>query len=84
MIVGNTVSYAITDGGPLDEDGALNGAIVDPVVVAAPTAAPPQSVSNIPVNQPLALLLASGLIGWIIVRFQRRRASGGSVAPGKP
>lgn len=84
VIVGNTVSYAITDGGPLDEDGALNGAIVDPVVVAAPTAAPPQSVSNIPVNQPLALLLASGLIGWIIVRFQRRRASSGSVAPGKP
>lgn len=84
VIVGNTVSYAITDGGPLDEDGTLNAAIVDPVVVAAPAATSPRSVSDIPVNQPLALLLASGLIGWIIVRIQRHRVSGNSATSGKP
>jgi hypothetical protein len=33
-----TVTYTITDGGPLDEDGIANGVIIDPVVVAIHTA----------------------------------------------
>ncbi|WP_144276213.1 choice-of-anchor U domain-containing protein [Demequina sp. NBRC 110053] len=31
---GMTITYALTDGGPLDEDGEANGIIVDPVALA--------------------------------------------------
>lgn len=32
VIAGNTVTYELTDGGPLDSDGVANGVIVDPVL----------------------------------------------------
>ncbi|MFN3866257.1 MAG: choice-of-anchor U domain-containing protein, partial [Demequina sp.] len=31
---GTTVTYTLTDGGELDEDGEVNGFIVDPVALA--------------------------------------------------
>ena len=37
------VTYQITDGGPLDQDGSANGVIVDPVGVAQPSAAAPNT-----------------------------------------
>ncbi|WP_395028031.1 M14 family zinc carboxypeptidase [Comamonas odontotermitis] len=82
-IAGNTVSYLITDGDALDEDGQVNAAIVDPVVVAAPAAVLPGTPASIPANQPLALLLASALIGWIVVQIQRRRSLGASASDRK-
>ena len=37
------VSYTITDGGPFDQDGSANGAIVDPVGLAVPSVGTPNT-----------------------------------------
>lgn len=41
--VATKVTYQITDGGPLDQDGSANGVIVDPVGVAQPSASAPNT-----------------------------------------
>lgn len=43
-----TISYTLTDGGPLDEDGTVNGTIVDPAgpAIATATSAPVEEVSS--------------------------------------
>ena len=73
-ISGNTVSYRVTDGGPLDEDGKVNAAIVDPVMVASPAAVPPPPVNTtpVPVNNPLALMLVAMLMAGAAFWQQRR------------
>ena len=73
-ISGNTVSYRVIDGGPLDEDGKVNAAIVDPVMVASPAAVPPPPVNTtpVPVNNPLALMLVAMLMAGAAFWQQRR------------
>lgn len=75
-IAGGAVRYSVTDGGPLDEDGLVNGTIVDPVLVAVPAdvvVPPSQAATPVPTNQPLALLLVSMLLmaGAALARRQR-------------
>ena len=75
-MAGGVVRYTVTDGGPLDEDGLVNGAIVDPVLVAVPAdvvVPPSQAATPVPTNQPLALLLVSMLLmaGAALARRQR-------------
>ncbi|MEQ8835466.1 choice-of-anchor U domain-containing protein [Haliea sp.] len=45
VITGNTISYSITDGGPLDADGLVNGSITDPVTAVVPFA---ESIATLP------------------------------------
>ncbi|MEW6720866.1 MAG: Ig-like domain-containing protein [Thermodesulfobacteriota bacterium] len=45
-ISGNTVTLSLTDGGDGDRDLSMNGVIADPVGVAVPTAATPESSSG--------------------------------------
>lgn len=75
---GNVVTYSVTDGGPLDEDGQRNAAIMDPVVVAAPAevtppVTPPSGMQPVPVGHPLMLSLAGLLMAGWAARAQRRR-----------
>lgn len=75
-IAGGIVRYSVTDGGPLDEDGLVNGAIVDPVLVAVPAdvVVPPSPAARpVPANQPLALLLLSLLLMAGAAVARRRR-----------
>ena len=78
-ISGNAVSYTITDGGALDEDGKTNGAILDPVLVATPAAVDPDpnpgtdQPTPVPVGHPVALLLASALLAGAAGWRQRRK-----------
>jgi ubiquitin len=47
-ISGSVLSYSVTDGGPLDADGSINGVIVDPVGVGiAATAIPTLPVAGL-------------------------------------
>jgi hypothetical protein len=41
--VATKVSYKITDGGSLDQDGATNGVIIDPVGLADPSVGAPNT-----------------------------------------
>jgi hypothetical protein len=61
-IVGDTVEFEVTDGGPFDEDGTVNGVIKDPVVpvhrgLAITTTALPQATHGVGYN---AELVAAG------------------------
>ena len=61
-ISGNQVVYTIQDGGVRDDDGAVNGQFVDPVVLAVPLAA-----TGIPTLNAWGVLLLSvlaGVLGW--------------------
>ena len=83
-IVGNILSYTVTDGGPLDEDGQINAAIVDPVLVAVPAAVDPNPVdpkppvgatpTPVPANHPLALLLVTALLGLAAAVWGKRHS----------
>lgn len=60
-----TLSYSVTDGGPLDADGSANGTIVDPAGPAVLGAATAPNTGMKPVNKLLViapLLLGSSLI----------------------
>lgn len=79
------VSYEVTDGGPLDADGEVNGVVVDPAGPAVPVAAP--GVPNTGVKPGLDLIpaLGTGLLGLILTGagiiglVLRRRARDDSV-----
>ncbi len=73
-----TISYNLTDGGELDDDGAVNGTITDPVYVAVP--ADSETLANTGTSQYLSaalaiviLLLAGSIVSVLHVR---RRAAG--------
>ena len=67
-VSGNQVIYTIQDGGARDEDAAVNGTFVDPVVLAAPLAA-----TGIPTLNEWGLLLLAALAGLLGWRQLRRR-----------
>ncbi|RYF46117.1 MAG: cadherin-like beta sandwich domain-containing protein, partial [Comamonadaceae bacterium] len=63
-ISGNQVVYTIQDGGARDQDGAVNGQFVDPVVLALPV---PVGAAGIPTLNEWSLLLLGVLaagMGW--------------------
>jgi hypothetical protein len=65
----STVTYSITDGGPLDADGQANGVIVDPVSVSIParaTAVPVFSLRGLSL-----LVLGVAFLGGIQLRRGR-------------
>ncbi|MEG0920126.1 MAG: choice-of-anchor U domain-containing protein [Comamonas sp.] len=72
------IRYTVTDGGELDEDGTVNGAIVDPVVIGVPRATPPVIPANaqsVPVWGALSWLASIlSLMGAasLVMRRQRR------------
>jgi N-acetylneuraminic acid mutarotase len=77
------LTYTITDGGPLDEDGALNGVVVDPVGLAqishtsAYATAPSTGYGNPGSKTPVLItaLSASALVaGTVLQSAHRRRA----------
>ncbi len=63
-IEGSLLRYTITDGGPLDADGAANGSIVDPVAIARSSVAVPGLSGG-------ALWMLAALLGWIGLRAQQ-------------
>jgi len=67
-ISGNTISYAITDGGAGDADGAVNGSITYPMGPADPATAIPLFSEW---AQLLLGLMVMMLIGW---HFHRERS----------
>lgn len=69
------VTYKVTDGGELDQDGTVNGTIVDPAGLAAPTLV--DSGTNVALSSGIATLLAAAAI--VVTRFRNRA----SVVAGK-
>lgn len=61
------LSYSVTDGGSLDQDGIADGNIVDPVGLASSTAAAPNT-GLAPAGSQLSLILIS-LIGLGLIRL---------------
>ena len=75
-----SVTYDITDGATLDEDGLANGVIVDPVVLSTSAAVilPPTTGIGSPTDSNTASLLALGLLPIMfggIVYYLRRSSS---------
>lgn len=68
-ISGSVLSYSVTDGGPNDADGTVNGVILDPVGVGIPAdepAAPPAAaIPTLPVSE---LMLLTGLLAFFGIR----------------
>ncbi|EED36388.1 conserved hypothetical protein [Luminiphilus syltensis NOR5-1B] len=71
-VTGSTVSYSMTDGGPLDEDGAVNGVIVDPSGAAQSAGGGSGTPRAIPSLQPRQLIVLGLLLMAIGLRVQRR------------
>jgi hypothetical protein len=70
-IAGSVVSYTVSDGGPLDADGAVNGEIVDPVgLVLVPAEVPGLSTGATAALAALVLALAV----FFLYRRPRARA----------
>jgi ubiquitin len=63
-INGSTLSYTVTDGGPLDADGSENGEIVDPV-------GPGIGGSAVPLLPPAGLALMTALLAFFGLRRTR-------------
>lgn len=57
------VSYQVTDGGPLDEDGAANGTIVDPAGLATAVATLTNTGANIALTTTLSGALIAAAVG---------------------
>ncbi|WP_448377464.1 COG1470 family protein, partial [Fervidobacterium sp.] len=53
QLSGNTATYQVQDGGPLDADGQANGQVVDPVALLTP---PPSFTLSDPTPNPLTVL----------------------------
>ena len=60
-ISGSELSYSVTDGGPLDSDGSVNGEIVDPVGIGLPSA---EAVAVSTLSK-TALVLLAGLLATL-------------------
>jgi hypothetical protein len=88
-ITGNVIELTLVDGGPDDEDGEVNGVIVDPLVPAvgtpqalSPPATPP-AVTTAPVAPPSATIVSpagggSYTVGAVVkTRFDCAEGSGG-------
>ena len=67
-VSGSTITYSVTDGGPNDADGMVNGTIVDPVGAAAPLGA--RAVPTLPLWALGWLVAISAICG--AVRARRR------------
>lgn len=63
----NTATVVLRDNGPGDDDGQLNGRIVDPGNVAVLMAGP-GGTAAIPALSEWALVLLAGLVGWLGMR----------------
>lgn len=61
-VAGSLLRYTVTDGGPYDADGVVNGVIVDPVTVALPAMA-------IPLPGAWVLALLVGVFGAVRLRY---------------
>lgn len=70
VVVGTTMDFSITDGGPFDTDGAANGSIVDPSGAATLTLLPTQPVPVLP--RSLFALLILLLTGAAVLRLKLR------------
>jgi hypothetical protein len=68
---GGTASYTVTDGGDGDDDGAQDGAILDPVVVAMPAAA--ATTTAVPTLSQWCLIAMSALLALFGMTRMRRR-----------
>lgn len=82
-IQGPAISFIITDGGPNDQDGTVNGQIVDPGGATGPTGnsgppgpQPPDTApaTPVPMNPAWALWLLIGLLGGLGALTINRRA----------
>lgn len=73
VVSGDTVTYSITDGGPLDADGSVNGSISDPVTALVPFAG--SGTQQIPALPLWAYMLLIGLMSVIARNFQMQRRS---------
>jgi hypothetical protein len=71
-IVGNTLTFSVTDGGAGDDDGVVNGVIVDDGGPGAPVVANTNAIPTL--NEWALLLLAMllGGLGWRGVKRQGR------------
>ncbi len=58
-VSGSTITYSVTDGGPNDADGVVNGTIVDPVGAAVPTGGSAAQAAPVPATPLWAL-------GWLV------------------
>ena len=67
-ISGSELSYSVTDGGPLDSDGSVNGVIVDPVGIGIPAA---EAVAVSTLSKTALVLLAGLLAALGLVRARR-------------
>lgn len=68
---GGTASYTVTDGGDGDDDGAQDGAILDPVVVAMPAVA--ATATSVPTLSQWCLIALSALLALFGMNRTRRR-----------
>ncbi|MDG1215006.1 MAG: autotransporter-associated beta strand repeat-containing protein [Luminiphilus sp.] len=72
VISGNTITYSIEDGGPLDADGTVNGSISDPVTSVVPTA-PTAPAAEPATPVPLAPLWLLGMMAGLLSVFGARK-----------
>jgi len=74
------VTYSVTDGGPLDTDGAANGTVIDPVGLATASGAAPETADNDTTLTDTGLnilgtsVIAGALVAVATVVVCRRRA----------
>jgi Domain of unknown function (DUF5122) beta-propeller len=64
-----TITYNVTDGGPLDEDGVANGTIIDPVGISTPTNSLVTTGNNI---LAALILVAIILAGTLVMKFAKK------------
>lgn len=63
VVSGNSITYTLTDNGPLDDDAVL-GQITDPVTVVSPRNRNPESIPTLPLGGLVLLGSLLGLLGW--------------------
>lgn len=76
-IAGSVLSYSVTDGGPNDADGSINGVIVDPAGLGIPADEPaaPSQPTAVPTLPFAGLLLLTGLLALFSMRQGKIRQS---------
>lgn len=66
------VTYSIADGSPLDEDGAINGTIVDPVTLAIPASAT-STLTNTGTSTAFSTIFSASIVILATTVFWTRR-----------